>query len=878
MEVWTVTFLLLDKLYSSEGGIYYVFLNTNTQRLYYHSNKEDTYTPRMLVENETRASIEEKLTAHRAKRNIEYLNELKKGKDEWHLRDQAWTNIKTVERYDTILNKTVKLKEIHFDRPQGPRAYAEVFNSWEDEIQFVTRHGIDNNMPMGMLWETMVKDDYVPYIEFPNPEMKNYLLEHGYEEHIIDYFISLMYAPFPHLDRVAIDIETHYDATLKPNAKIAAFPIISIVTHTNNEQPSIVFSLRESAREEGTTHPDMQKKIDKGQIIIKQFDREFDLLKDFFKEMRTQPQILITYYGDGFDLPYIKNRALWLGMHEKDIPIHIAASTKKKGTTKGFTDGIARWKGKIHIDIMKFFDNPSIRGYTFQGKYQSVKLNSVAEALLGENKVDIGDMNKATYNELIWYNYVDTKLTLQLTTFNKDLTMNVMIALMRMTNTTLPEINRFGISTWSQNMIFTIMISNGLLVPNQIQLLGLTSKDMVEAEGVIKGAKYKGGELLARKGYYFYVLGLDFVGLYPSVAETYNICFSTLNCPHNKCESNMVPDTGYHICTIDKGIISQILGLIKDVRAHDFKPRGKTDSVAYVIEQTQKVLVNASIGVFGNSYAKIYCPQVTACVTAYSRNAISDAATIGDAKGYACVYMHTDSIYVIDQNGTRISEKDTQYFIREISDKHNLEIDIDDRFKFMVVHSKSNYLGVRETAIDNSGIKVVGMGGKKRNIPTVIKETFNNVKELLLPIHDERTLEKQRKEIIKTIQNKIKDIETRKGNINDYTFKTELGKNPSEYQTKPPHVKVAEQIAEYRRQHEGVISETDRIVPMGTVIEYVWARKRIKAESLYTANMNNIDASKYVKLLKSTLEQILENIHIDDLDLKGQKQTMLEDY
>jgi len=873
-----MTYLLLDKLYSSEGGIYYVFINTETQRLYYHNNKEDMYTPRMLVENETTKSIENKLTMHRKTREEEYLKLLKEGKDEWSLRDQEWVDIKTVKKYDTILNKEVTLKEIHFNRPQGPKAYKEIFNSWEDEIQFVTRHGIDNNMPMGMLWENMVKNEYVPYIKFPNQEMKNYLLERGYEEHIVDYFISLMYSSFPKVNRVAIDIETHYDVTLKPNAKIAAFPIISIVTKTNNGQPSIVFSLRESEREEGIIHPSMQKKINKGQIIIKRFDREYDLLKDFFKEMRNQPQVLVTYNGDGFDLPYIKNRALWLGMNEKDIPIHVSASTKKKGTTKGFTDGIARWKGKIHLDIMKFFDNQSIRGYTFQGKYQSVKLDNVAEALLGEKKIDIGDMNKASYQKLIWYNYIDTKLTLNLTTFNKDLTMNVMIALMRITNTTLPDINRFGISTWSQNMIFTIMISNGMLVPNQLQLLGLTTKGMEEVSGVITGAKYKGGELMARKGYYFHVLGLDFVGLYPSVAERYNICFSTLNCSHPECISNKVPDTDYHICTKNKGIISQILGLIKDIRAHDFKPRGKAgDSIAYVMEQTQKVLVNAALGVFGNSYAKIYCPPVTACVTAYSRHAINSAERMGDNRGFICVYKHTDSIYVIDPTEKRISDSDTTDFINEIVDKHNLDIGIDNRFKFMIVHSKANYLGVRETATDVSGIKVAGMGGKKRNIPLVIKETFNNVKELLLPIHNEGTLEKQRVKIIKIISDKINTIQACQGDVKEYTFKTELGKNPSEYKTKPPHVRVAEQIANHRRHHEGVVGETDRIVPRGTIIEYVWVRKRKRVESLYTANIKNIDSPKYVKLLKSTLEQILENIHIDDLDLKGQRQPTLEE-
>lgn len=868
-------YLLLDKLYSSEGNVCYVFLNLETQRLYYHVNHRDTYTPRMIVENLPDKVIHERLKIERQSRKEKYVEKLGKGEDDWHLRDQPWTIIFPVEKYDSILNKMVQLKEIHFNRPQGVPAYRELFESWEDNIQFLTRHGIDNQMPMGMIWDEMEQNTFPRCIPFSDKKIIDFLTEYGYEEKIIDHFVPLLSAPLDfHIERVAIDIETQYDATLKPNAEVAAFPIVSIsvVNNREGEKPTI-FALFEDYREEGA-HDDVKF----NQLDIRLFDKERDLLRAFFVYMRRQPQILITYHGDNFDLPYIKNRCQRLGFKDKEIPIHVATSKKKKGTTKGFTGGIARWKGKIHIDIYRFFENDSIKNYTFQAKYRDVSLNEVSEALLGKGKIKIDDMNKLSTYDLIWYNYIDSDLTLALTTFNHDLTLKVMIALMRMTNSTMPDINRFGISTWAHNMLFSFMIQNNILIPNKRQLLVLMQSGST-AEAIIQDALYRGGQLDVIKGYYFDIIIIDFTGLYPNVCSKKNICWSTIGCPHPKCKSNMVPDGDYWTCTTEKGILSQIMGLLKDVRAEIYKPLGKTNTTAKVLEQTQKVLVNATLGVFGNAYAKMFCPAITACVTGHSRHAINTAEKIADIYNLICVYKHTDSTALIQTTGGRIDVKIVEQLLKEINTVLNLEMELEHRFQFMIVHSKANYLGVKEGAKTTNDIIIRGMMGKKRNIPDIVKGIFDKVKEQLIPIKNEETLEQQRKVIIELIRKSIDEIRNKKGSIEDYSMRIGLNKDVSQYtKTTPQHVKVAKQITKYKREYEGVEGSDDKIIPKGSIIEFVHVLRPCKVETILTAKMNNINVEKYIMILKSTLQQIIENIHITDLDLQGMSQTDIGDF
>ncbi len=99
-------------------------------------------------------------------------------------------------------------------------------------------------------------------------------------------------------------------------------------------------------------------------------DTERKLLQWLFGEHLNNPELrLVTWNGNGFDMPFIYRRAMALGVSPKHFGAPpLATWTKKYGNDR-------------HIDMMQEWGGAGYKDFT--------KLDSVARALLGESKADI---------------------------------------------------------------------------------------------------------------------------------------------------------------------------------------------------------------------------------------------------------------------------------------------------------------------------------------------------------------------------------------------------------------------------------------------------------------------------------------------------------
>ena len=141
-------------------------------------------------------------------------------------------------------------------------------------------------------------------------------------------------------------------------------------------------------------------------------DSEAELIEKFKEVIENyKPDILTGYFSDGFDLPYIKTRAvkyktkLDLGLDFSELKV-----SKGKVTT-------AQIMGITHLDIFKFI-RKIISGTL---KTETYNLNAVASELLGEKKhdVDLNELSKAWDNEtelkeFCEYNLNDARLSYNL--------------------------------------------------------------------------------------------------------------------------------------------------------------------------------------------------------------------------------------------------------------------------------------------------------------------------------------------------------------------------------------------------------------------------------------------------------------------------------
>ena len=127
---------------------------------------------------------------------------------------------------------------------------------------------------------------------------------------------ELLNQPVPKIRRMSLDIEVETDGMRLPDVKIADKKVTAIGFEASDGMRR-VFVLKRDGIEEGVN--DLEKNIE---VVFYEKDQEKKLIEDAFGLVKKYP-VLITYNGDGFDLPYLYNRAKRLGISEDVNPLYM---------------------------------------------------------------------------------------------------------------------------------------------------------------------------------------------------------------------------------------------------------------------------------------------------------------------------------------------------------------------------------------------------------------------------------------------------------------------------------------------------------------------------------------------------------------------------
>jgi len=153
-------------------------------------------------------------------------------------------------------------------------------------------------------------------------------------------------------------------------------------------------------------------------VTYVQCKSERDLLQKFLNFWSSDhPDVLATWNGEGFDVPYIMNRlGNLLGEEETSrmSPVNSIYYRENVAMNK-FGKMINRWyiRGVSNIDYMEVYKTFS------RGDRESYSLNYIGEHELGEGKTDVGGQNLASLADENWelfvdYNIQDVKLLVKL--------------------------------------------------------------------------------------------------------------------------------------------------------------------------------------------------------------------------------------------------------------------------------------------------------------------------------------------------------------------------------------------------------------------------------------------------------------------------------
>lgn len=529
-------------------------------------------------------------------------------------------------------------------------------------------------------------------------------------------------------------------------------------------------------------------------IVLK---NEKGVLEKFFESI-TEFDILVSYNGDRFDLPFIKARAEELGVEH---PVILMKNRES-------------FRNLIHIDLY----NVISKHLGAEIKTKNLKLDEVAKFLLGEGKKDLDIYSKGIskdiwdsneierIDEVINYNVQDCKITYLIA--KKILPLEYRFS--NLTGMNLIEVTRSGFSQLVENYLMGEAVKKNILIRNKP-----TDKNM---EARLRET-YAGGYVLEpTPGIYEDIQVLDFKSLYPTILVSHNISPDTVS---DKGELEV--KIGNRINRFDKKKQGFIVGVVKDLIARRAKIKKEVGSG--VDEKALKTLANATYGYLGFFAARWYSKECAESITALGRSYIKDTIEKAERSGFKVIYGDTDSILV--------TGKEVKAFLEKINKSLPgiMELEYEGSYKRGIfVGSEKGGTKKRYALIDKEGyLEIKGFEFVRGDWSEIAKETQEKVLEYVLNARPEKAVEYV-KEVLKEIK---------KGKIakEKLIISRRLTKSIKEYEVMAPHVKVAKEM-----NRKGVK------VGRGIYIPYVITPngKTISERAIWAEEAKDYDADYYI--------------------------------
>lgn len=773
--------------------------------------------------------------------------ELEKIKDLTRFPD--YRGIKEEQRFDAMADQPIIVSKVLASNPlaigggRNGGIRKIIGESWESRIRYYQNYIYDLGLIPGMPYRVENGDLIAVDYELPT-EISSGLeaqlagQDPDFKEHMMEW-ARLLQCPVPEIRRVVVDIEVFTSVENRLPNPDEAIEHVTAVSFVDSDGLKRVIVLNDTGEEpEPFT-------IEGAEVAFYADERE--LIAEVFEVLNEYP-VVLTFNGDNFDLRYLKNRAQNLAFSNQEIPITLGRQ-------------FAYLTNGLHIDLYRFFLNRSIQVYAFGNRYRENNLNDVANGVIGKQKLDVGNISQLGFEELARYCLNDSEITFELTSFNDDLAMKLMVILTRIAKQTMEDLTRMGVSRWILALMEWEHRQRGWLIPNTQDILQM--KGGTTTEAMIKGKKYQGAIVQDPKpGVHFGVTVLDFASLYPSAIKNWNLSYETLLCPHPECQDNKVPGTSHWVCTKNRGMTSLIIGSLRDLRVLRYKPLSKNKSLDPgernfydVIQAALKVFLNASYGVFGAESFPLYCPPLAESTAAVGRYAMNEAVKESNRLGIEVLYGDTDSVFLAHPTEEQIS-----VLISWADEKLGIDLDVDKVYRYAIFSKrKKNYLGV----YDDGSVDIKGLTGKKRHIPPLLKGAFMDLTRVLGDVKTMDDMDVARKEIQGLVENVHRRLKEREFSMDEVAFSMMLGRKLSSYETNPQHVKAARMLVE-----QGVDMD------VGDIVSYVVTRDDVKPVQM--ASQRDVDIAKYTDYLESMFEQLLDALDMDfDLMVGRPKQTSL---
>lgn len=360
-------------------------------------------------------------------------------------------------------------------------------------------------------------------------------------------------------------------------------------------------------------------------------------------------------------------------------------------------------------------------------------------------------------------------------------------------------------------------------------------------------------------GVHFNTVVVDFESLYPSLIDSYNLSYETIDCPHEEEQKNMVPDLEHHVCTTRRGVYSVLIGSLKDLRIHWFKPRAKDKTLAVeerrlanVTSELLKLILVSSYGVTVRMYG-LARHSLAESMTAYGRHSLKTAWNISKAGGLHPIYGDTDSLFLEDP-----SEEQIEWLINTIKDRLRLDLVVQERYTLCVLPRVSKaYFGIRK----DGTVDIKGVTAIKSNSPAFVQKVFKDCVQELADVRNRAEYETAKDRIREVVRNAIRDLKAGKVSIRDLEYNVIIHEIPEK--------KWKERVLHQPYQSAIQLIDSGKSVAKGDVMRFVKVNPFCYRGKPFTVKpteqvkaFREVNVENYVRNLRTALNQTFKTMDI----------------
>ncbi len=512
---------------------------------------------------------------------------------------------------------------------------------------------------------------------------------------------------------------------------------------------------------------------------------EAGMIERFCKIVQKEkPDIIVGYFSDGFDIPYLRARA-----EKNKIKLELGVDGSQPTFARGRVPS-ADIIGMVHIDLFKFIET----AYSQYLQSETLSLDEVASELIGEGKHEFGKShmgkNHAEFKEHEWkdffaYNLQDSVLT-------EKLFLKLWPDLLEFTRVMQEPLFNVSRDTFSQHVENYII--HNLNRFNEIAEHRPTH-EQIEARRQRK--KYGGAFVLQpTPALYENLAVFDFTSLYPSIIASFNLSLSTFLDKAEKGSyeiSDVEMDGKKHTYYFSKKqgflplMIEEIIKKRKEAK-RQFKEN--PNPLLFARSNAFKILANAAYGYMGFFGARYYCVEAAATTATLGRKFIHEMIDKTNKEGFSVIYGDTDGFSF---SLGKKSKQDALNLLKKLNSDlpEPMELELEAFYKRGIfVTKRTGEFGAKKkyALIDDKGrIKIRGFETVRRDWCNLAREVQNIVLERVLK-------EGNADSSLGYVKGVIKEIRNRKTEREQLIIRTQLKKSIEEYLSEGPHVAIAKRM------------------------------------------------------------------------------------